>query len=919
MERTMKKCIARIRPPHVRYCLIIVAVLLFFPRIVDAKIFSPGETLDPDCLPTDPTCAVATTTPSTGITGVLGISRGGTGNSTIPAFGQLLGGDGAGNYYFFTTSSLALLTSAVGEYGNLYFTNARADARLNATSSLSTLLAAPALASVGTITTGVWNGTALTNPFVSDALAIDGGTINNTPIGATTPSTAVFTTATTTNLITTNATATNLTVNGAISLPVDSVGSSELAATAVSAGSYGSAAQAVTLTVDADGRLTNISTSSLSIDAGQITSGQLSIARGGTGWSNLAAGSVLLGNGGSSLATTTRSNLTETGSTVLTITGGSNAVLGSGTTIQVAQASASLSGFLSAANWGVFNNKISSSSLSAGTGISYNSATGVITNTGVTSLSGTANQITASGSTGALTLSLPSLLAFTNASSTQLSVFNKAYFGATATSSFSSAGVLTLASALTVGNGGTGVTSFNQGWLSSPGDGAAITASTSPTVNYITATSTTATSTFAGGINVTGGCIAMNGTCIRGSDIDRAHTDSGNDSNTSLSTAATTTILSLAITPTTAQGDVYISAQTFIVSGSNTDGTLIFAIRKTNCTGTVIAQSKVQVTVSNNTLVGSLQFNGTDIDPGTSAQTYALCGSAVTQSHDIRVSSLDLLVIDTGADVAELYTTNDTTLTVGDVVTFDPALTAGVKKSDQAYDPKVLGIISTKPALLVGNVPKEGVGAVPVALAGRVPVNVSTSNGSITAGDFLTSSAIPGVAMKATAPGPVIGQALAGYSGSEVGTVLVFVKNNYYSPSDQPPVSETAQALTDVFAEPSSSAIDYLTTKINQGLNVVKEFFAQKITAVLGVFERVQTNNLEMKDAATGEIYCLQIVNGDWQKTKGQCGTTASAPPPVISAEPAVAAEATEPVSSASADGESTVIAPSSTVAEPES
>jgi hypothetical protein len=56
------------------------------------------------------------------------------------------------------------------------------------------------------------------------------------------------------------------------------------------------------------------------------------------------------------------------------------------------------------------------------------------------------------------------------------------------------ANALSLTSALTVANGGTGATSFGQGWLNS--DGTTITSSTSPTVNYITATSTTATSTF---------------------------------------------------------------------------------------------------------------------------------------------------------------------------------------------------------------------------------------------------------------------------------------------------------------------------------------------------------------------------------------------------------------------------------------
>ena len=54
--------------------------------------------------------------------------------------------------------------------------------------------------------------------------------------------------------------------------------------------------------------------------------------------------------------------------------------------------------------------------------------------------------------------------------------------------------------------GGTGAITFGQGWLHSSGGTSALTASTSPTVNYLTATSTTATSTFAGGaLFATGG------------------------------------------------------------------------------------------------------------------------------------------------------------------------------------------------------------------------------------------------------------------------------------------------------------------------------------------------------------------------------------------------------------------------------
>ncbi len=56
-------------------------------------------------------------------------------------------------------------------------------------------------------------------------------------------------------------------------------------------------------------------------------------------------------------------------------------------------------------------------------------------------------------------------------------------------------GVVSATSTLSTFYGGTGASSFGQGWIYSAGSGA-LGASTSPTVNYITATSTTATSTF---------------------------------------------------------------------------------------------------------------------------------------------------------------------------------------------------------------------------------------------------------------------------------------------------------------------------------------------------------------------------------------------------------------------------------------
>ena len=53
----------------------------------------------------------------------------------------------------------------------------------------------------------------------------------------------------------------------------------------------------------------------------------------------------------------TKGNLTETTSAILTITGGTNSVIGSGTTIEVSQATTATSGYLSSTDWNTFNDK----------------------------------------------------------------------------------------------------------------------------------------------------------------------------------------------------------------------------------------------------------------------------------------------------------------------------------------------------------------------------------------------------------------------------------------------------------------------------------------------------------------------------------------------------------------------------------
>jgi hypothetical protein len=72
----------------------------------------------------------------------------------------------------------------------------------------------------------------------------------------------------------------------------------------------------------------------------------------------------------------TKGNLTEATSSVLTISGGTSAVIGSGTSIQVKQASGSQAGYLSSADWTTFNSK--QAALVSGTNIKTINGTSIL-------------------------------------------------------------------------------------------------------------------------------------------------------------------------------------------------------------------------------------------------------------------------------------------------------------------------------------------------------------------------------------------------------------------------------------------------------------------------------------------------------------------------------------------------------------
>ncbi len=115
-----------------------------------------------------------------------------------------------------------------------------------------------------------------------------------------------------------------------------------------------------------------------------------------------------------------------------------------------------------------------------------------------------------------------------------------------------------------------------------------------------------------------------------------------------------------------------------------------------------------------------------------------------------------------GWDLAEEYDSKDPTLKAGEVVSIDPGNDNFVVRTARQGDETVLGVVSTRPSVLMGvewDDPEYG--NLPVAIIGRVPARVVLPEGErIERGEMLTSSFLPGYAMKVSGPGMVVGKTL---------------------------------------------------------------------------------------------------------------------------------------------------------------
>ncbi len=271
---------------------------------------------------------------------------------------------------------------------------------------------------------------------------------------------------------------------------------------------------------------------------------------------------------------------------------------------------------------------------------------------------------------------------------------------------------------------------------------------------------------------------------------DTTTVEEGNAS-VSIATSTNTAIYSACV-PLSQKGAYTLN---YFAKASNAAATLYSAIdtyiSKANC------QSDTSVTTTSPAQVAPVTTNWAKYGSNTTAvaglgatatwgrvHLFVTCTSSCT----VNIDGVRLVQSSSGQglDYAENYPADPQNIpTAGDVVSIENTNNiVKVIPSNQQTNYLVVGVVSTNPGMIMddGSVPDP---KVPIALSGRVPVKVTTENGNIQVGDPLTSSSQPGVAMKATKPGIVIGKALESYSGTGVGEVLTFIAVSYSDPVQQ--------------------------------------------------------------------------------------------------------------------------------------
>ncbi|MEN9552036.1 MAG: Peptidase autoproteolytic cleavage domain, partial [Candidatus Parcubacteria bacterium] len=256
--------------------------------------------------------------------------------------------------------------------------------------------------------------------------------------------------------------------------------------------------------------------------------------------------------------------------------------------------------------------------------------------------------------------------------------------------------------------------------------------------------------------------------------------------------------------------------------------------------------------------------------------------------------------INSGADLAENYSTEDSTITAGMVVTLSTSTTqtwnqellnsstreyalATIRKANLGDE--ALGVISTNPGIILGG---NTINGLPVAFSGRVPVYVV---GEVKRGDYLTiSTSTPGYAMAQVTNGSSIGRALSSSSPNATSSLVMMIVENKEREVTLSGVE--GLAYIDSYTATFSSPKEAIRSQLLSGYKVVKEYVAVSVRGMVGYFDELYAKMMKTDTLCVGNT-C--VTESQLQQMLQQSGTqSAPAPVPPPSGDGQVAGTSTD-------------------------
>lgn len=290
-------------------------------------------------------------------------------------------------------------------------------------------------------------------------------------------------------------------------------------------------------------------------------------------------------------------------------------------------------------------------------------------------------------------------------------------------------------------------------------------------------------------------------------------------------------------------GSTSFTVQMALPSGAaatnSCSNTIVGGYNATNTTNALCSTSLTSGTLNTN---DQILYSGKFVVGATGGNVQLRFNGNTATSALLKDSTLSAYRI-AGADLAEVYYDESGLSIPGNIVELTGQGPSQIGLSSSSNREKSIGIVSTKPGQVIGE--SDGTGkATFVALAGRVPVKVSTKNGAIKAGDQITVSDIPGIGELATTSGRVIGKALTDYAGKDQGEIIVFVEPGYWS-------APVTFDLSSIFNQPGLDIEKDAAAQFVQGNNL-EELVSKELKVELS----------KIKASGFDQVIIDQIING---------------------------------------------------------